>query len=131
MPTDGGTPGGGGPAAPRMLDDLCGRVELVQPLPCWGPNSPMMLDDMRGGVEDVPEGVFLPAGDGVPNRPPDLFLDRPQLSQGKLDGSLVPLVQLQPVGKLRGDLGHGLALGLGQFDGVMLLGAWHRVTPGA
>ena len=130
MPTDGGTPGGGGPAAPRMLDDLCGRVELVQPLPCWGPNSPMMLDDMRGGVEDVPEGVFLPAGDGVPNRPPDLFLDRPQLSQGKLDGSLVPLVQLQPVGKPRDDLGNNPALGLGEPDRDVLGNGGHGLTPG-
>src|SRR5262249_44633570 len=62
---------------------------------------------------------------------PGVLLDCLQLGQRERDGPLVPLVQLQPVGKLRGNLGHDLPLGLGEPDRDVLLGAWHRVTPGA
>jgi len=37
---------------------------------------------------------------------------------------------LEPVGKLRDDLGHDLPLGLGEPDGEMWRGGRHLLTPG-
>jgi hypothetical protein len=47
----------------------------------------------------------------------------------EVDRPLVPLVQLQPVGEVRGDLGNDPALGLGEPDREALLRTGHCHRP--
>jgi hypothetical protein len=90
----------------------------------------VLLEGLAAPLEDVPQGNPAPPRAGLPQRTAGLLLDRSQLGQGERDGPLVPVVQLQPLGKLRGNLGHDLPLRLGELDGDVLWYCGHRVTPG-
>jgi hypothetical protein len=104
-----------------------GELELIDPLGGgYGTEATGAVEGLGRKVGDVPQRVAHHARAGLPDRFPGLLLDGLQLGQGERDGPLVPLVQLQPVGKLRGDLGHDLPLGLGEPDRDVLWDCEHR-----